>query len=83
MTNAEKYLEKLGLPNTDLCLYDTKAEKDLFLSDILETYHKAKVESITDEEIEDQAYCTAFGTEEVYNNYIKGAKWLKQKLLEQ
>lgn len=40
-------------------------------------YHKAKVESITDEIINEKRYLSKHG-----QAFIKGAKWLKQKLLQ-
>lgn len=81
LTAEEKELE---LIQDDLSLITHDKSVQMIIFGLCKRYHKAKVESITDDEIEKI-------TNTKYNGYfvnyrkpfLNGAKWLKQKLLKQ
>ena len=51
--------------------------------DYAEAYHKAKVGSIADKDIYKQSIHNQNSCIKTEKGFVKGAKWLKQKLLEQ
>lgn len=82
---AEEYLDKkIGKGIATVC--DGENVKVLDLPQLLESYHKAKVESITDEEIKNHpdTPCNPDPSHEdvlIHTWYVEGAKWFKEKLL--
>ena len=76
------FLKKSNLPN-EVLYYANK--EPIYFSDVMEQYHQVKLKEImpSDEEIEEAESNFVYGDAGYTKKalVLKGAKWLKQKLL--
>ena len=88
MKDAEKFLSK-NYPTLLrwLCVGDMPAGIDDMVIEAMESYHKERVNRVTDEEINEKYPYERLNNEpEIKKEFINrgmGAKWLKSKLMEE
>ena len=80
MTEAEEFLNKLGFMSYSL--QHPKTRKFTGVDELMEAYHKHRVNEITDEVINNR-FPVHQGLKTVRKNHARrgGAKWFKEQLL--